>query len=155
MTIDIKVKRFNKSEREKIGYYVYALIDPRYHEVFYIGVGHGNRVGIHVKYAKSDKVYSNSEKITRIREIRRTTNPCTGKKYDVEEYIVLGGQAESLSEEAVYQIEAAFLKMDALRLRFDNLTNKVTGKDRKFICWETVDNAKKKLNKTSVIKNKK
>ena len=28
--------------KKELGYYVYALIDPRYHEVFYIGKGHNN-----------------------------------------------------------------------------------------------------------------
>ena len=36
---------------EKIGYYVYRLIDPRNGNTFYIGKGKGNRIFQHVKGA--------------------------------------------------------------------------------------------------------
>lgn len=48
-------------------YYVYALLDPRNKEIFYIGKGKGARVAAHVKEAVD--TVNNSPKHKRIREI--------------------------------------------------------------------------------------
>jgi len=48
-------------------YYVYALLDPRNEEVFYIGKGMGSRVAAHVKEAAD--VENNSPKHKRIRQV--------------------------------------------------------------------------------------
>lgn len=62
-----KRKLCENSERE---YYVYALIDPRYNKVFYIGKGKGDRVFSHEK--ESDKSpESQIEKLRKIEEIER------------------------------------------------------------------------------------
>lgn len=42
-------KGFSKNVLNSIGYYVYALIDPRNNEIFYIGKGKRNRVFDHVR----------------------------------------------------------------------------------------------------------
>jgi len=62
---------FSDTVSEKIGNYVYRLIDPRNGETFYVGKGKGNRVFDHAKCALNygedeDDV---SEKIGRIKEI--------------------------------------------------------------------------------------
>jgi hypothetical protein len=66
------MKSFSEAVAEKIGNYVYRLIDPRNGETFYVGKGKGNRVFDHVKCAlqPSDEEDDVSEKIDRIREIR-------------------------------------------------------------------------------------
>jgi uncharacterized protein len=52
---------------EKLGFYVYRLIDPRNGETFYVGKGKANRVFAHV--AGEHDVDELSEKLLRIREI--------------------------------------------------------------------------------------
>src|SRR5512132_2110239 len=56
---------------EKIGYYVYLLIDPRTSEVFYVGKGVGDRCFAHVQVARRTKagVIGDYPKLDRIREI--------------------------------------------------------------------------------------
>ena len=59
---------FPQSVLERIGYYVYRLIDPRNGSTFYVGKGSGNRVFQHVAEASGlpDRA---SLKLARIREI--------------------------------------------------------------------------------------
>jgi uncharacterized protein len=59
---------------EKLGVYVYRLIDPRNGETFYVGKGVGNRVFSHLQGAISTtgEEDSVSEKLERIREIKST-----------------------------------------------------------------------------------
>ncbi len=54
---------------KELGYYVYALRDPRTHEVFYIGKGVGERVFSHQRDA-DDSVATQGAKLSRISEIR-------------------------------------------------------------------------------------
>jgi len=42
---------------EKLGYYVYRLIDPRNGETFYVGKGRGNRVFDHIKGKVPEKEF--------------------------------------------------------------------------------------------------
>lgn len=39
-----KINEFSQETINKIGYYVYRLIDPRNGQTFYVGKGKGNRV---------------------------------------------------------------------------------------------------------------
>jgi uncharacterized protein len=57
--------RFDSSVIQKLGYYVYALVDPRDEAIFYVGKGKGNRCFAHLKCMKhSDK----SERVAQIRK---------------------------------------------------------------------------------------
>lgn len=47
--------RFSKGVTDKLGYYVYRLIDPRNGQTFYVGKGKGNRVFDHVNDALKDE----------------------------------------------------------------------------------------------------
>jgi len=64
---------FNQEVVEKLGHYVYRLVDPRNGETFYVGKGEGNRIFAHARdaslVADEDGV---SLKLTQIREIQRT-----------------------------------------------------------------------------------
>jgi hypothetical protein len=62
---------FDNIVKEKLGYYVYRLIDPRNGETFYVGKGKNDRIFHHVKGAlEFDKDEDEiTEKIKTIREI--------------------------------------------------------------------------------------
>ena len=48
-------EKFPRHIVEKLGWYVYALQDPRSRRVFYIGKGKGNRVFAHANFAQIEK----------------------------------------------------------------------------------------------------
>ena len=45
------LEEFDNKTIEKLGFYVYGLIDPDTKSMFYIGKGSGNRVFMHVRDA--------------------------------------------------------------------------------------------------------
>ncbi len=61
---------FSAAVIEKIGYYIYCLVDPRNNNIFYVGKGLGNRVFQHAKGALSGKI-TNSDKIDTINQIHQ------------------------------------------------------------------------------------
>src|SRR2546426_5051128 len=61
---------FSKHVADKLGHYVYRLIDPRNGETFYVGKGIGNRVFAHVKGELGAEGDALTEKLLRIRQIR-------------------------------------------------------------------------------------
>lgn len=63
------MKQFSKSVIEAIQYYVYCLVDPRSHRIFYIGKGCGNRVFAHASDALNEELQS--LKLDTIRAIKR------------------------------------------------------------------------------------
>ena len=96
------------------GYYVYALIDPRSNDVFYIGKGTGNRVFSHE--AESEKVsLSEKEKIEKIKDIENNG-------FSVKRIIVNWG----LSEQEAFAAEASLINLYNL-ISGNQLTNIVAG----------------------------
>lgn len=65
--INSSITGFPSEVQEKLGYYVYRLIDPRDGETFYVGKGKGNRVFCHARAEVEGDELSN--KLKRIREI--------------------------------------------------------------------------------------
>ena len=50
-----EITKFSDETAERLGYYVYRLIDPRNGRTFYVGKGKGNRVFEHIKCALKEK----------------------------------------------------------------------------------------------------
>jgi hypothetical protein len=103
---------FSKFVADKLGYYVYRLIDPRNGETFYVGKGRGNRVFEHVRgelHASEDDELN--DKLKRIREIRKD-------RFEVAHVIHRHG----LTEEQAFEVEAALI--DA----YPEVTNLVGGR---------------------------
>lgn len=59
---------FSDKVKQKLGYYVYALADPRDNKIFYIGKGINNRIFQH------EEKLDNSNKSNRIKEILSSGN---------------------------------------------------------------------------------
>jgi len=96
-----------KVVEERLGFYVYAYIDPANGEIFYLGKGKGDRALAHL----SDR--SETRKVARITRIR-----ASGQEPLID--ILVHGLP---SEEAALRIEAAVI--DAIGC--DRLTNEVRG----------------------------
>lgn len=96
------------------GYYVYALIDPRSNDVFYIGKGIGNRIFSH-KAESGKSSESEKEKIRRIQDIE-------SNGFSVKRIMVNWG----LSEQEAFAAEASLINL--FNIISDNrLTNIVAG----------------------------
>ena len=113
----MQIKEFSPDVIEKIGYYVYRLIDPRDGQTFYVGKGKGNRVFAHVNDALNGN-YDNDEddvsnKIKQIREIRNAG-------LEVIHVIQRWGIKD---EKTAYEVESAVIDC------FPGLTNEVSGHD--------------------------
>lgn len=104
------INEFPQSAIEKIGYYVYLLIDPPTNKVFYVGKGTGNRVFNHVKMALETPL--ESDKLEKIRLI-------LSKGKQVKHVIIRHG----LTEKEAFEVEAALIDY----IDIENLTNKVIG----------------------------
>lgn len=108
--------RLSQSTREKLGHYVYLLIDPRNKSknggVFYVGEGCGERALSHLK--DKDFERKEGEKNKRISEIRKS-----GKEPRVD--ILRHGM---ISDEA-FEVESATIDF----IGKENLTNKILGHD--------------------------
>jgi len=90
--------RLDDIAAEKIGFYVYALRDPRNATIFYIGKGSGNRWHDHVLEARSKRGES-SLKLDRIREIEAAG-------FEVEAFIIRSGISQ---EKVAFEVEAAVI----------------------------------------------
>lgn len=105
-----QITEFPKSVIEKLGYYVYLLIDPETNKVFYVGKGTGNRIFAHINSAISSPL--ESDKLDKIRLIN-------SKGLHVKHFIVRHG----LTEKEAFEVEAALI--DYIDIR--DLTNVVAG----------------------------
>ena len=103
------VESFSPIVTERLGWYVYALVDPRDGSVFYIGKGIGNRVFAHAA-AAADVAAEPTAKLERIRAIHDSG-------WEVECFIIRHGIE---SERLAYEIEAAVI--DTFRLLSPEMT---------------------------------
>lgn len=95
-------------------YYVYELIDPNTHTVFYVGKGSGDRTYSHTKTVKNGRHTENPHKDNKIKKLL-----LSGK-----EPIVNFVHVEIANEETAYDLE------ESLQLHYgiENLTNMCIGK---------------------------
>ena len=105
-------KRFSPSVTEKLGFYVYFLIDPETDRIFYVGKGTGNRIFAHLEFALNSP--KESDKLGKIREIHQ-------KGLQVKHRIHRHG----LTEKEAFEVEASLIDFIGL----DALTNKVSGQN--------------------------
>ncbi|MGX2982737.1 LEM-3-like GIY-YIG domain-containing protein [Helicobacter sp. 23-1045] len=110
MTID----RFSNEVCEKLGHYVYGLIDPRNGRYFYIGKGQGNRIFQHIKEAQN--MGENAEK-----DKHKIINQIKQENLEVMHLILRHG----LSAKEAEVVEATLI--DFYGLEF--LTNEQSGAD--------------------------
>ena len=91
---------FSKAVQDKIGHYVYRLIDPRNGETFYVGKGQGNRLFMHIRgeIEADEEGDDYSLKQRRIREIRLAG-------LDVIHVL----HRHNIPQNAVYEVEAALI----------------------------------------------
>ena len=88
----------DQSTREKLGYYVYLLIDPRNNRVFYVGKGKGTRIYNHLVDAEFSKIkeYIGNKKLDTIKSIKK----------DKEE-VILEILRHGMTEDQAFEVEAA------------------------------------------------
>lgn len=96
---------------DTLGFYIYALIDPRDDTVFYVGKGKGQRYASHVQDWKLGRV-KNPAKFKRIGEIYASG-------LTVESIYLASG----LTEDAAYALESLIIRMAG----FEKLTNILPG----------------------------
>ncbi len=102
--------RFPRAVVERLGFYVYALRDPRDDVVFYVGKGVGNRMFAHVSDALEKP--SSTEKLDRIRAIHTAG-------LEVDHEVVRHG----LTEDQAFEVESALIDW----LGLEELANAVGG----------------------------
>ena len=109
-TIPIKAITFSSATKRHLGHYVYALVDPKTKQIFYVGKAHANeRPLAHLKISTN----SDSPKHEQIRSII-----AAGFAAEID---ILRYGLESAA--VAFEVEAAVI--DAIGL--ENLTNKVRG----------------------------
>jgi hypothetical protein len=106
-----EITELSPSVSEKLGYYVYFLIDPEIDEIFYVGKGIGNRIFEHLNHAISSPL--ESDKLDKIRSIQL-------KGLQVKHIIHRHG----LTEKEAFEVEASLIDFIGLA----GLTNIVSGR---------------------------
>lgn len=125
------MQQFDRSEIEKLGYYVYVYNDPRNNSPFYVGKGQGNRAFAHLV----DK--SESLKTKRIEEIH------AAKLTPKIEILAFG-----LDETTAFKVEAAAIDL----IGFENLTNTQIGHHSRQYGRRSIDTVHAELSATKVEK---
>ena len=114
------MKEFSAHVCEQIGWYVYALVDPRDHAIFYIGKGKDNRAFQHLKIKSTNQDERLTQKISQIEDIAKS---------GLEPSILILKHGIS-SEKAAFEVESALIDF-AVLLETDKklvqLTNIVSG----------------------------
>ena len=90
--------RFRLETAEKLGHYVYRLIDPRNGQTFYVGKGKGDRVFQHAEGVAGDTADEDSDKIKRIKQIQNDG-------FEVAHIIHRHG----LDKDTAFEVEAALI----------------------------------------------
>lgn len=110
----------------KLGYYVYALVNPITDKVFYIGKGTENRVFAHKLEVLENKSEIGSLKKIEIYEILKSN-------FEVKHVIIRHG----LSEKEAFLLEATLIEYHNFALH--KLTNEVSGHNSSFYGIKTTD----------------
>lgn len=105
-----KINEFSQSVIEKLGYYVYMLIDPETEKIFYVGKGTENRIFAHLNHSISSPF--ESDKLDKIRSIQ-------SKGLQVKHIILRHG----LTEKEAFEVEGSLIDFIGL----EGLTNIVSG----------------------------
>ena len=108
------MEKFDENTKKALESYVYALIDPRTNEPFYIGKGEGNRVFSHVNGSEASTF--GSEKIKQIQDIQTDG-------YEVHHVIIRHG----MTSEQAYLVESSLI--DFFEMFGGPLSNLVSGHD--------------------------
>jgi uncharacterized protein len=104
------LNKFPLGVEEKLGFYVYCLIDPRDDQIFYIGKGCGNRIFAHIDDAL--ETFSLNDRLDKIREIHTAGQ-------QVRHLVHRHG----LTEKEAFEVESALIDF----LTVNKLTNQVHG----------------------------
>jgi hypothetical protein len=124
---------FDEITSSKLGYYVYALVNPINGKVFYIGKGIANRVFAHVEEVLNLKEIPYSIKQSEINELLKLN-----KK--IQHYILRHG----LTEKEAFLIESVLI--DYNNTLINKLTNEVNGHNSAFWGIKSTDELIKQYN---------